>query len=287
MTMSALILGIIIGWILEWIMDRRFWRKERESALRRDHSEAQALQQQLDELRKRHKAELKELLRKEREQLAEFDDLKRRVSEADVRVGELKSERDRAVHERDQASGKVNAEVDAFKARIAELTGERDDAVQQQNRLHEAVRRAEAELGDLRDASAAEVSELRVRLETEQAEHTRAYEKLEAELAQARASAEVVQAVEKTSDEPVTTPDKVVSPAKPAAIDSAVDKLVRIRGIGPVFAQRLEEAGITRFTSLVEHSPERLCEITGLRQGQSALAESWIAQAEQIISESE
>lgn len=41
------------------------------------------------------------------------------------------------------------------------------------------------------------------------------------------------------------------------------DDLTAIKGVGPVLAARLSEAGITRFTELAGTDPERVAEILG------------------------
>jgi large subunit ribosomal protein L21 len=51
--------------------------------------------------------------------------------------------------------------------------------------------------------------------------------------------------------------------------------LTEIKGIGPVFAKRLAEAGITTFAALAEASPEHLREVTKA----TADPDEWIAQA--------
>lgn len=56
------------------------------------------------------------------------------------------------------------------------------------------------------------------------------------------------------------------------------DKLERISGIGPVFARRLNEAGIFSFAELAALTPDELRERMGLEPWQGT-PESWIEQA--------
>ncbi|OUC08789.1 hypothetical protein RY27_06875, partial [Litorilinea aerophila] len=51
----------------------------------------------------------------------------------------------------------------------------------------------------------------------------------------------------------------VETPVAPAAADD----LTRIRGIGPVFAARLQEAGVRTFADLAGLTPEAVAEIIG------------------------
>lgn len=64
----------------------------------------------------------------------------------------------------------------------------------------------------------------------------------------------------------------------PVASATAVDDLTRIKGIGPAFALRLQEAGIGTFAAVAATSPQRLREITGAAPWQ-ADPQAWIMQA--------
>lgn len=59
---------------------------------------------------------------------------------------------------------------------------------------------------------------------------------------------------------------------------SAADDLTQINGIGPAFASRLNEAGITTFADLANQSPEELREAARIAGGQADPAE-WIVEA--------
>lgn len=74
--------------------------------------------------------------------------------------------------------------------------------------------------------------------------------------------------------------------APPAPIPQPValqpDDLTRIRGIGPVFQKRLQEAGIRTFAQLAGLRPERLREIVATAEWQKIEPERWIAEAAQL-----
>lgn len=61
------------------------------------------------------------------------------------------------------------------------------------------------------------------------------------------------------------------------------DPLIDINGIGPVYEQRLFEAGIYTFAQLAAQSPARLRELVGAKSWQETETEAWIAEARQFI----
>ena len=71
------------------------------------------------------------------------------------------------------------------------------------------------------------------------------------------------------------------------AIDIA-DDLKKIKGIGEVFAGRLNEAGIWTFADLAKADPEEIREIVSSGRVENMIdPEEWIAQARQLAGESE
>jgi hypothetical protein len=68
---------------------------------------------------------------------------------------------------------------------------------------------------------------------------------------------------------------------KKAAVILPPDDLTRIKGIGPTFARRLQEAGITSFAALAALSPEEAREISGATNWQADPAD-WIAEAKAL-----
>jgi predicted flap endonuclease-1-like 5' DNA nuclease len=60
------------------------------------------------------------------------------------------------------------------------------------------------------------------------------------------------------------------------------DNLVDIDGIGPVYAKRLNEAGIVSFAQLAELTPDQIRAIIKPAEWQKIDAESWIAQAKRL-----
>lgn len=86
---------------------------------------------------------------------------------------------------------------------------------------------------------------------------------------------------------PDTTPvakesPKAASPTKPSVVETAPADFTVIKGIGPVYAQRLQEAGITSFAALAKQPSQRLREIVQAKDWQALDIESWIVQARQL-----
>jgi predicted flap endonuclease-1-like 5' DNA nuclease len=67
---------------------------------------------------------------------------------------------------------------------------------------------------------------------------------------------------------------RVVPPSGGAQI--AIDDLTELNGVGPVFAGRLRDAGISTFADVAASSPARLAEITGASEARVA---EWLTDA--------
>ena len=67
-----------------------------------------------------------------------------------------------------------------------------------------------------------------------------------------------------------------------AAGEDAPDKLQRIKGIGPVFAQRLNEAGVYTFAQLAATPPDTIVEAVQAQEWQAVDPASWIAAAREL-----
>lgn len=74
--------------------------------------------------------------------------------------------------------------------------------------------------------------------------------------------------------------ETAVSPATPLTQSTTPDDLTAIHGIGPVYAHRLQEAGIHTFAALAAQSPERIAQITQLKEWHAADPADWITQAQ-------
>lgn len=61
------------------------------------------------------------------------------------------------------------------------------------------------------------------------------------------------------------------------------DNLTIIRGIGPAYARRLNEAGVTSLIDLAKMTPDRVGEIVGVQNWQSRNVQAWIDEAQSLI----
>jgi predicted flap endonuclease-1-like 5' DNA nuclease len=124
------------------------------------------------------------------------------------------------------------------------------------------------------------------RLMTAEAEVSR----LQAELAENRQKLATVehklQGAQAKSRGPEQTLAKSPSNLKPTAKPAAKspkkersDRLEQIKGIGTVFARRLNEAGINTFEQLAQLSPDRIREIVQAGARQKIEPETWIEEA--------
>lgn len=85
----------------------------------------------------------------------------------------------------------------------------------------------------------------------------------------------------KTSSAAESSGAQTPAPSGNGSADVEADDLTKITGIGPTYAKRLVDAGITTFNSLSQRSPAELREVTKAT-GKSADPESWIAQAKDL-----
>lgn len=125
---------------------------------------------------------------------------------------------------------------------------------------------------------------------TEAAEEKVAAQRSEKSVAPATATAELVAVPNGTRELVATEAVATQIVAKPATalqtngksqkLPTKVkeDDLTQIKGIGPTFARRLKEAGITTFAQLAGATVGQLQEITGVAEWQADPAD-WIAQA--------
>ncbi len=73
-----------------------------------------------------------------------------------------------------------------------------------------------------------------------------------------------------------------VAPGPPTAPPEDADDLSAVKGIGPVYRARLEQAGITTFRGLASSSPQSVAEAAEVSLDR---AEEWVQQASNLTSE--
>ncbi|RMG89232.1 MAG: helix-hairpin-helix domain-containing protein [Chloroflexi bacterium] len=77
----------------------------------------------------------------------------------------------------------------------------------------------------------------------------------------------------------VRTPEAIV-PAEPTETAVSPENLQQVKGIGPVFAQRLQAAGVQTIAGLADLSPERLATLLDIGP---ARAEAILADARRLV----
>ena len=121
------------------------------------------------------------------------------------------------------------------------------------------------------------------RVDPEKATDSPGSDRLQADLAQARAQIAALEAqLQTTPDLPATermAAEPVATEPAPAIAAGRPDDLTQIKGIGPVFARRLNDAGITTFAQLAQATPDQVHEIVQAAEWQAVEPATWIADA--------
>lgn len=100
--------------------------------------------------------------------------------------------------------------------------------------------------------------------------------------------------LEQVKEGSLSVPERQPSPAEPTASErpqpseSALspDDLTQIKGIGPVFQERLREAGITTYERLAATDPEQVREIIAAADWQKVEPERWVQEAAELATSS-
>jgi predicted flap endonuclease-1-like 5' DNA nuclease len=95
------------------------------------------------------------------------------------------------------------------------------------------------------------------------------------------AEAQISELTAKLAEVP-TGPVRVVVKEVVKEVLKEKDHLERIRGIGPVFARRFQEAGVHTFAQLAALAPDRAREVVAVENWQAVDPDSWIAQAREF-----
>jgi large subunit ribosomal protein L21 len=77
-------------------------------------------------------------------------------------------------------------------------------------------------------------------------------------------------------------PQDTGAPEAASPEETVIDPLVEIEGIGPVYARRLEAAGVTTFAALAQLAPDEIRAIVKAQPWQADV-DSWIRQARERV----
>jgi predicted flap endonuclease-1-like 5' DNA nuclease len=100
------------------------------------------------------------------------------------------------------------------------------------------------------------------------------------ELAEARAKAEKARV-----EAQQLAQRRAPAPSSPAAASDEPDDLTAIRGIGPVYARRLQEGGIKTYATLAAQDPAEVRRVAQLKEWHAADPAEWIAAAQALSEE--
>jgi predicted flap endonuclease-1-like 5' DNA nuclease len=282
-----ILVGIIVGWVIEWVIDWLFWRKpdgRTQEKLAAAEAENQRLQAQLaaQEPKPAASGQAGDIYQ------AKLAYAEKTVEQLQAELNAVSSQapQEEDLFERirgvwtDFAERLHDGGIFTF-AQLAETKPERLREIVRPEEWHEI--QPDNWVGQAREF-AQEKAEASARILAEHREREQLQERLaELEADNGRLQALVAGGVgatlagveAPTRPAPVTDLEATLVQTRPVRRDSLVD----IEGIGPVYAQRLNSAGIFSFRQLAEQSPERLREIINPEAWQKIDFADWIAQA--------
>jgi predicted flap endonuclease-1-like 5' DNA nuclease len=296
---TALILGLLVGWLVEWAIDWIYWRQRVEAGA----AELANVRAQNSRLRADIDAGAGSIAK-----------LKADVEAASTALAAANADRDRLRAQAGQGDGSLGQ----IKAELAAATTELAAAKADNEHLHLDLEAADGAIDQYKSeldvlntslsAVQAERDRLRAKLEAPRAERAPA----DLEVGQGSGNQYQTQLLavdpalfgagvhlgggdtrseEAGADRLHADPSDANDPSAPLALEDEApsranavgerrrDPLIDINGIGPVYAQRLFDAGIYTFDDLAAQSPARLRELVGAKAWQEADTAAWIAEA--------
>jgi predicted flap endonuclease-1-like 5' DNA nuclease len=308
-----LILGLLVGWLIEWAIDWWYWRRPRESAqpalepaitTQQPAREGPVLQQARAEVA-RLEGELETAREYARQSEGELESLRGQTADlararAEVQMANEQASRHEAELEQlraqlaagDGAAG-LRAELEAANALAAERQAEIE-------RLRTQLADTASAAPALAETPAAPAPVVLSEPE-QQGERGRNFATVMLSAEELAAHQAPASDDQKANGEPAATvlPEQQVTappdddqpgdrePAATSLLEQQVaapaarDPLIDINGIGPIYEQRLFEAGIYTFAALAALSPERIRAIIQPEKWQNIDPEQWIAEARQ------
>lgn len=251
----ALLLGILIGWVLEWLLELWFFRRRRLECQRR-LADVEARLRARDEELRREKIKTRAL----EDQLAvslavapaiitavEPPAVEVKVSQVEV----LSPEEEAAAPEAQAELPEVELAAPEVQTRLAEI--------------ELAAPEVQAELPEV------EIAAPEVEAELPEVEITAPV--IEAESPEVEIAAPEVEAEAPAGE--VATPDST----------AVADDFEPLKGIGPVFEQRLHDAGICTYQALADATVEQLAAICKAPAWRTPDYANWITQAKEFLAQ--
>jgi predicted flap endonuclease-1-like 5' DNA nuclease len=206
------------------------------------------------------------------------DNLKRIDDHAET----LRSERD----EFDRQATKALARQEALQGRVDQLGEQIDEATRARDNALQSMREAQGQLQQayllqLENKEPAEPHAGRLPSE-ETGEPDRAELNGDGPVSEGL-SAEIPYERDESQPAAKTQPEAARHPSRPQQ-ETDGSQLQSVRGIGPSYAGRLAEAGISSLADLAKQTPEYVSSIVGLRPSRSGKVAEWIEEARVLTS---
>jgi predicted flap endonuclease-1-like 5' DNA nuclease len=288
-------LGLLIGWIIEWVIDWIYWRQRTQNStadldnLRAQNNRLRADVNAGNDSLAKLKADLVAATsgaasaNAERDRLRAELDSGSKATTSDGELGNLKADNARLQAELSAANGSLGqykAELDTLSTSLSTAESERERLRAELDELR-APAQASLDAPDTKNQFKTQLLAIDPALarggegvhlgDTGDRQNDVEAERLRAELADANGEIERLRAQLGASERTITVGE------------GARDPLIDINGIGPVYEQRLFDAGIYTFADLASQSPARLREIIGAKSWQETETEAWIAEAQQFV----
>jgi predicted flap endonuclease-1-like 5' DNA nuclease len=295
---TALILGLLIGWIVEWVIDWIYWRQRTQNGtaelenLRTQNSRLRADLNVVTESVTKLKADLAaatsgmNAASADRDRLRAELDASKQSAKGSTEPAALQAEHRRLQAELDAANGSLGqykAELDTLNTNLSAAQTDRDqlraelDVLRAERAPAQATLRAQGAGDQFKtqllsiDPTLADAAGGVHLSDTGDRQNNAEFERLRAELADANGEIERLRTQLESGERTI------------AVGQQTRDPLININGIGPVYEQRLFDAGIYTFAQLAAQSPAHLREIVGAKSWQETETEAWIAEAQQFV----
>lgn len=314
---TGVLLGFIAGWMAEWIIDWNYWRRrtriihettDESAALRSDlercRAETVRLQNDLTattNLAQQRASEIAVLQAALDNARAELAQVRQQLNEREGLITKLETARQSDLAEMERLRAALQrAEQELAGAYTAPKTAPLPEMAAPSAAAFATARLAENDI-------AAELARLRAELEEERRVHRMlrgsrrdplidingigpVYEKrlneagIQTFAELAALTPERIRAIIKPENWQLIEPEKWIEEARLRWRQANPDPLIDINGIGPVYQQKLFDAGIYTFEQLASMTPDQIAAIIQPEEWQNVDFNRWIAEAAQFAS---
>jgi predicted flap endonuclease-1-like 5' DNA nuclease len=304
---TGVLLGFIAGWVAEWIIDWNYWRR-RTRTIPATTGESAALRNDLDRCRA-------ETVRLQNDLTATANLAQQRASEIAVLQAALDNARAELAQVRQQLSEREERIAGLEASRQSELQRAEQEPVSTHAAPETVLLQGVAAPSPAtfvtarlaEDEVATELARLRAELEEERRIHALlrgsrrdplidingigpVYEKrlneagIQTFAELAALTPERIRAIIKPETWQLIEPEKWIKEARLRLSKANPDPLIDINGIGPVYQQKLFDAGIYTFEQLAGMTPDQIAAIIQPEEWQNVDFHRWIAEAAQFAS---